>query len=134
MDFVKGQAVSFVIGEGPKGAAAKEVQAEEGGIAEEVAPEEEEEEGERQLGKVKVHQAVHESDDDLFETLLIVYSPTMRRKASLSLHPAAEAKSERHTSCPKRTSHADMTLQFVQPQEGIRWYRAIRWITCLLRR
>ena len=52
MDFVKGQAVSFVIGEGPKGAAAKEVRAEEGGEIEEAAPEEEE--GERQLGKVKV--------------------------------------------------------------------------------
>ena len=52
VDFVKGQAVSFVIGEGPKGAAAKEVRPEEGGEIEEATPDEEE--GERQLGKVKV--------------------------------------------------------------------------------
>lgn len=51
MDFAKSQAVSFVVGEGPKGAAAKEVRAEDGGAVEEAAPEEE---GERQLGKVKV--------------------------------------------------------------------------------
>ena len=52
VEFSKGQAVSFVIGDGPKGAAAKKVQAEEGGTVAEAEPEEEE--GERQLGKVKV--------------------------------------------------------------------------------
>ena len=51
IDFAKGQTVSFVIGEGPKGASAKKVRAEEGGTLEEVAIEEE---GERYFGKVKV--------------------------------------------------------------------------------
>ena len=44
-----GQAVSFVFEEGPKGAAAVKVKEEEGGVAEAV-----EEEGEREMGKVKV--------------------------------------------------------------------------------
>ena len=53
MDFAKGQFVSFVIGEGAKGAAAKDVRPEEGGgVIEEAEPEEEE--GERRFGKVKV--------------------------------------------------------------------------------
>ena len=43
-----------MIGEGAKGAAAKQVRPEEGGPVEEAAPEPEEEEGERQFGKVKV--------------------------------------------------------------------------------
>ena len=46
-----GQAVSFIFEEGPKGAAAVKVKEEEGGIAEAV-----EEEGEREMGKVKVCQ------------------------------------------------------------------------------
>ena len=46
-----GQAVSFVYEEGPKGAAAVKVKEEEGGFAEVV-----EEEGEREMGKVKVCQ------------------------------------------------------------------------------
>ena len=44
-----GQAVSFFSKEGPKGAAAIKVKGEEGGFAEE-----EKEEGERELGQVKV--------------------------------------------------------------------------------
>lgn len=42
--------MSFVLGEGPKGASAKHVQEEEGGVAPVI---EEEDEGERELGKVK---------------------------------------------------------------------------------
>lgn len=81
-----------MVEEGPKGAAAKEVQAEEGGFAQVAAPEEEE--GSRQLGKVKVS-LDHETDDNhLFETLLIVYSRTTRRRALPSLRPAREGKSE----------------------------------------
>ena len=44
-----GQAVSFIFEEGPKGAAAVKVKEEEGGVAEVI-----EEEGEREMGKVKV--------------------------------------------------------------------------------
>ncbi|KAL6721650.1 hypothetical protein ACLMJK_000754 [Lecanora helva] len=51
IDFVKGQAVSFVVGEGPKGASAKDVRPEDGGTVEEAVVEEDE--SERQLGKVK---------------------------------------------------------------------------------
>lgn len=47
-DLAVGQALSFVFEEGPKGASAKKVKEEEGG---EVVPEEDE--GERELGKVK---------------------------------------------------------------------------------
>ena len=50
-DLVEGQAVSFVFEEGPKGASAKNVREEDGGMAVEVAVEEDE--GERELGKVK---------------------------------------------------------------------------------
>lgn len=50
-DLVAGQAVSFVFEEGPKGASAKNVREEDGGMAVEVAIEEDE--GERELGKVK---------------------------------------------------------------------------------
>ena len=46
-----GQAVSFIFEEGPKGAAAVNVKEEEGGVAEPV-----EEEGEREMGKVRVCQ------------------------------------------------------------------------------
>ena len=53
VEFAKGQAVSFVLGEGPKGTSAKQVRPEEGGQIEEALVEEEAE-GERQLGKVKV--------------------------------------------------------------------------------
>ena len=49
-DLSVGQAVSFVLGEGAKGASAKKVQEEEGGAVPIV---EEEEEGEREFGKVK---------------------------------------------------------------------------------
>lgn len=49
-DLAVGQAVSFALGEGAKGASAKKVQEEEGGAAPVV---EEEEEGEREFGKVK---------------------------------------------------------------------------------
>ena len=49
-DLSVGQAVSFVLGEGAKGASAKNVQEEEGGAVPIV---EEEEEGEREFGKVK---------------------------------------------------------------------------------
>lgn len=50
-DLVEGQSVSFVFEEGPKGASAKNVREEEGRMAVEVAVEEDE--GERELGKVK---------------------------------------------------------------------------------
>ena len=50
-DLVKGQVVSFVSEEGPKGASAKNVREEEGGVLMEEAVEEDE--GERELGKVK---------------------------------------------------------------------------------
>ena len=50
-DLVKGQAVSFVVEAGPKGASAKNVREEEGGAVGEEAVEEDE--GERELGKVK---------------------------------------------------------------------------------
>ena len=50
-DLVEGQAVSFVFEEGPKGASAKDVREEEGGAVIEAAVEEDE--GERDLGKVK---------------------------------------------------------------------------------
>ena len=50
-DLVQGQVVSFVFEEGPKGASAKKVREEEGGVGGEVAVEEDE--GERELGKVK---------------------------------------------------------------------------------
>ena len=50
-DLVKGQAVSFVVETGPKGASAKNVREEEGGAVGEEAVEEDE--GERELGKVK---------------------------------------------------------------------------------
>lgn len=50
-DLGEGQAVSFVFEEGPKGASAKNVREVEGGMAVEVAVEEDE--GERELGKVK---------------------------------------------------------------------------------
>ena len=50
-DLVEGQIVSFVFEEGPKGAAAKNVREEEGGMAVKTAVEEDE--GERELGKVK---------------------------------------------------------------------------------
>ena len=46
-----GQVVSFVFEEGPKGAAAVKVREEEGGMIEAI-----EEEGEREMGKVKVCQ------------------------------------------------------------------------------
>ena len=50
-DLAEGQAVSFVFEDGPKGASAKNVREEEGGLVmEETA---EEDEGERELGKVK---------------------------------------------------------------------------------
>ena len=49
-DLSVGQAVSFVLGEGAKGASAKKVQEEEGGALPVV---EEEDEGEREFGKVK---------------------------------------------------------------------------------
>lgn len=45
-----GQAVSFILEEGPQGAAAVQVKEEEGGV-----PGEEEEEGEREMGKVKTY-------------------------------------------------------------------------------
>lgn len=54
-----GQAVSFVFEEGPKGAAAGKVKEEEGCLADK-----EENEGEREMGKVKVrnrHQLMHVS-------------------------------------------------------------------------
>ena len=50
-DLVEGQIVSFVFEKGPKGASAKNVREEEGGMAVEAAVEEDE--GERELGKVK---------------------------------------------------------------------------------
>ena len=50
-DLVEGQAVSFLFEEGPKGASAKKVREEEGGSVAEMAVEEDE--GERELGKVK---------------------------------------------------------------------------------
>ena len=50
-DLVEGQAVSFVFEEGPKGASAKNVREEEGGMAVEVAVEEDK--SERELGKIK---------------------------------------------------------------------------------
>ena len=50
-DLVQGQAVSFVVEEGAKGASAKNVREEEGGSVGEVAVAEDE--GERELGKVK---------------------------------------------------------------------------------
>lgn len=50
-DLVQGQAVSFVFEEGAKGASAKSVREEEGGMVMEEAVEEDE--GERELGKVK---------------------------------------------------------------------------------
>ena len=50
-DLVAGQAVSFVFEEGPKGASAKNVREEEGGVVTEETVEEDE--GERELGKVK---------------------------------------------------------------------------------
>ncbi|CAD6586950.1 MAG: hypothetical protein ASARMPRED_002886 [Alectoria sarmentosa] len=50
-DLVEGQAVSFVFEEGPKGASAKNVREEEGALVMEAAAEEDE--GERELGKVK---------------------------------------------------------------------------------
>ncbi|KAF6231745.1 hypothetical protein HO173_010047 [Letharia columbiana] len=50
-DFVVGQAVSFAFEEGPKGASAKNVREEEGSMMMEEAVEEDE--GERELGKVK---------------------------------------------------------------------------------
>ena len=50
-DLAQGQAVSFVFEEGPKGAAAKNVREEEGGSVVDGAVEEDE--GERELGKVK---------------------------------------------------------------------------------
>ena len=50
-DFVVGQAVSFVFEDGPKGASAKNVREEEGGVVMEEAVEEDE--VERELGKVK---------------------------------------------------------------------------------
>lgn len=50
-DLVEGQAVSFVFEEGPKGASAKNVREEEGGTVTEAAIEEDE--GDRELGKVK---------------------------------------------------------------------------------
>ena len=46
-----GQAVSFIFGEGPKGAAASQVKEEEGGVVEEVPIEDE---GSREMGSVKV--------------------------------------------------------------------------------
>ena len=50
-DLVEGQAVSFIFEDGPKGASAKHVREEDGGLMmEETA---QEEEGERELGKVK---------------------------------------------------------------------------------
>ena len=50
-DLVAGQAVSFVFEEGPKGASAKNVREEEGGVVTEETVDEDE--GERELGKVK---------------------------------------------------------------------------------
>lgn len=50
-DLVEGQAVSFVFQDGPKGASAKHVREEEGRMVMEEAVEEDE--GERELGKVK---------------------------------------------------------------------------------
>ena len=50
-DLAEGQAVSFVFEEGPKGASAKNVREEEGGVVLEETVEEDE--GERELGKVK---------------------------------------------------------------------------------
>lgn len=49
-DLVEGQAVSFVFEDGPKGASAKNVREDGGTVAEEAG---EEDEGERELGKVK---------------------------------------------------------------------------------
>ena len=49
-DLTVGQAVSFVLGEGTKGASARKVQEEEGGT---VQVFDQDEEGERELGKVK---------------------------------------------------------------------------------
>ena len=50
-DLVEGQAVSFVFEDGPKGASAKKIREEEGSAVDEVAAEEDE--GERELGRVK---------------------------------------------------------------------------------
>lgn len=64
-----GQNVSFVFEEGPKGAAAVKVKEEEGGIAEP-----EEEQGEREMGKVKVckpHVPIHAS---FYKTAIIELS------------------------------------------------------------
>lgn len=54
-----GQYVSFVYAEGAKGAAAKKVREEEGGPAPAEEATLEEEEGERELGKVKVCYSPH---------------------------------------------------------------------------
>jgi len=98
-----------VIGEGPKGAAAKKVRAEEGGTIEEAAPEEEE--GERQLGKVKVQRDHLKARDGWLRAFrlrkLTVYSLTMRRKALLLLRPAPGVKSMTQPFLLESNPHAD---------------------------
>ena len=56
-----GQKVSFVFEEGLKGAAAVKVKEEEGGVADEEVKEEEED-GEREMGKVKVCKRITPKD------------------------------------------------------------------------